>query len=262
MSKILITGSTDGLGKMAAQLLMEQGHEVVLHARNIQRAADVLKVIPGTLKVVVGDLSRVAEIKAVAEQVNQLGHFDAIIHNAAIGYRESRRIETIDSLCHIFAINTLAPYILTALIDKPKRLIYLSSGMHFSADTKLYDLNWMRRAWNGAAAYAESKFHNVLLAFAVARLFPDILVNAVEPGWVATKMGGPDAPDDLDAAPRTQAWLATSNEPEALVSGQYFYHLQQRLPNPDTRDINKQEHLLEYCAKISGVYLNNGRRVI
>ncbi|CEG58872.1 SDR family NAD(P)-dependent oxidoreductase [Legionella fallonii] len=260
MSKILITGSTDGLGKMAAQLLIEQGHKVVLHARNIQRAAEVANALPGAQKVVIGDLSRIMEIKAVAEQANQLGHFDAIIHNAAIGYREPHRVETKDGLCHVFAINTLAPYILTALIDKPKRLVYLSSGMHYNADTSLYDLNWMRREWNGAEAYAETKFHNTLLAFAVARLCPEVLSNAVEPGWVATKMGGPEAPDDLDAAPRTQIWLATSNEPEALVSGQYFYHLQPRLPNPDARDIRKQEHFLEYCAEISGVYLNNVRR--
>jgi NAD(P)-dependent dehydrogenase (short-subunit alcohol dehydrogenase family) len=122
----------------------------------------------------------------------------------------------------VFAINTLAPYVLTALITKPKRLVYLSSGMHHGANTNLDDLLWIKRRWNGAAAYAETKFHDVLLAFALARLFPNLLSNALEPGWVPTKMGGPGAPDDLDAAPKTQVWLATSNDRAALVSGNIF----------------------------------------
>ena len=64
----------------------------------------------------------------------------------------------------MFAINTLAPYLLTALIDRPKRLVYLSSGMHRSGDLSLEDLTWERRPWQGAAAYADSKLHDVLLA--------------------------------------------------------------------------------------------------
>lgn len=132
MSRIFVTGSSDGLGQMAARLLVADGHKVVLHARNQKRANEALSHVPGAEAVVIGDLSSIAETKHVAEQVNALGVFDAVIHNAGIGYRESRRIETIDGLSHLFAINSLAPYILTCLINKPKRLVYTSSGMHRS----------------------------------------------------------------------------------------------------------------------------------
>ena len=119
-------------------------------------------------------------------------------------------------------MNTLAPYVLTALVERPKRLVYMSSGMHRGADASLADVDWRKRRWQGAEAYAESKLHDVLLAFAVARRWPSVLSNAVNPGWVPTKMGGPGAPDDLDEGARTQAWLATSDEAAARVSGRYF----------------------------------------
>jgi NAD(P)-dependent dehydrogenase (short-subunit alcohol dehydrogenase family) len=255
VARVFITGSSDGLGKMAVELLIKQGHQVVLHGRNEKRAKEALEAVPKAEAAVVGDLGGLAQTRALADQVNALGKFDAIIHNAGVGYREPKRLETEDGLPQVFAINTLAPYILTALIAKPKRLVYLSSGMHHGANTSIEDLLWTKRLWNGSAAYAETKFHDVLLAFAVARLFPGILSNALEPGWVPTKMGGPGAPDDLSAAPRTQAWLATSNDPAALVSGQYFYHQRLKAPNPAARDVRKQQDLLDQCARISGVSL-------
>ena len=255
MARVLITGSTDGLGRMAAELLIEQGHKVVLHGRNEQRAGEALRAMPGAETAVIGDLASIAQTIAVADQANRLGAFDAVIHNAGVGYREPRRNATEDGLPQVFAVNTLAPYILTARIKRPKRLVYLSSGMHHRANTGLDDLDWTKRRWQGAEAYAESKFHDVLLAFAVARLFPDVLSNALEPGWVATKMGGPGAPGDLSAAPTTQVWLATSNDAAARVSGQYFYHRKLLAPNPAARDVKKQDQLLEVCRQFSGIAL-------
>lgn len=255
MSRIFITGSADGLGRMAAQLLVAAGHEVVLHARNAARVADALANVNGASDAIAGDLANLRECRAIAERANALGPFDAVIHNAAIGYQESRRTLTEDGLPRVFAINALAPYVLTALMHKPQRLVYLSSGMHEGADPGLDDLAWAHREWNGSRAYAQSKLHDTILAFAVARLWPHVKSNAVTPGWVATKMGGTGAPDDLAAAPKTQVWLATSNDRTALVSGRYFYHMRQRAADPAARDRDVQQRLLAECARLSGIEL-------
>jgi NAD(P)-dependent dehydrogenase (short-subunit alcohol dehydrogenase family) len=253
MARILVTGSADGLGQMAARLMVADKHRVVLHARNGERASAALAAVPGAETAVVGDLSSIRETRDVADQVNGLGAFDAIIHNAAVGYRERRRVETVDGLPLVFAVNTLSTYILTALINKPKRLIYLSSGMHRQGDSSLRDLLWKERRWDGTSAYSDTKLHDVLIAFAVARKWPDVLSNALEPGWVATKMGGPGAPDDLEAAPKTQVWLATSNERAAEVTGQYFYHMKRRAYEPAAASATIQDRLLAECARLSGI---------
>lgn len=252
MSRIFVSGSSTGLGLMAGELLVKQGHQVVLHARNAARAADTKRALPAAEAIVEGDLDTVAGAKAVAARVNELGRFDAVIHNAAVGYREGHHL-TADGLPHVFAINTLAAYILTALIERPHRLIYLSSGMHHHADANLDDILWKKRRWNGSNAYAESKLHDTMLAFAVARRWPDVLSNSLEPGWVPTKMGGAGAPDDMDQAHLTQAWLAVGDEPEAKVTGRYFFHLRPLAPNPKAKDAVLQDRLIEICAELSGV---------
>jgi NAD(P)-dependent dehydrogenase (short-subunit alcohol dehydrogenase family) len=253
MARIFVTGSADGLGQMAARRMVDDGHRVVLHARSEQRVSEALAAVPGAETAVAGDLSSIDACRQIAAEINDLGAFDAIIHNAAVGYREGRRITTVDGLAQVFAINTLAPYILSALIRKPRRLVYLSSGLHRSGDASLKDLNWTERPWNGLNAYSDSKLHDAILAFAVARKWPAVLSNALEPGWVATKMGGASAPDDLDAGAETQVWLATSDDAQAAVSGQYFYHQKRRDSHPATRDEKVQDRLLAECARISGI---------
>jgi NAD(P)-dependent dehydrogenase (short-subunit alcohol dehydrogenase family) len=255
MARILITGSTDGLGLMAAELLADSGHRVVLHARNEQRATAARTHLPAAEHVVVGDLESIEGMRLVAEQAIALGHLDAVIHNAGVGYREPRRRETIDGLSHVFAINVLAPYLLTALITQPNRLVYLSSGMHRGGDPDLSDLQWVKRGWDGAQAYSDSKLFDVVLAFAVARRWSGVLSNALEPGWVPTKMGGPSAPDDLSLAPVTQVWLAVSDDPAATVTGGYFYHQRPRDVHPAAHSLDVQNGLLDRCADITGVVL-------
>jgi NAD(P)-dependent dehydrogenase (short-subunit alcohol dehydrogenase family) len=255
MARIFITGSADGLGRMAAKLLIEQGHRVVLHARSQARADETQRNVPEAEAVAIGDLGTIAQTRKVAEQVNALGAFDAVIHNAAVGYKEPKRIETEDGLSHVFAVNTMAPYILTALITKPKRLVYLSSMLHQNGDPSLEDLIWKTRAWDGEQAYSDTKLHDVLLAFGIARRWPGVLSNAVEPGWVPTKMGGAEATDDLDEAHRTQVWLAASDRPEALVTGEYFYHLRKKGTLPAAHDVARQDLLLATCERLSGIAL-------
>ena len=254
MSRVFISGSSTGLGLMAAELLVQQGHQVVLHARNAARAEEARLALPRAEAVVEGDLDTIAGAKAVAEGVNELGRLDAVIHNAAVGYRENHRL-TKDGLPHVFAINTLSAYILTALIERPKRLIYLSSGMHHHADANLDDILWKRRRWDGSTAYAESKLHDAMLAFAVARRWVDVLANSLEPGWVPTKMGGSGAPDDMEQAHLTQVWLASGSDPKSQVTGKYFYHLKRMEPNPQAHDPTLQDRLVRICGEISGVTL-------
>ncbi len=254
MSRIFISGSSTGLGLMAGELLVAQGHQVVLHARNADRADAARRALPKAEAVVIGDIETIAGAKALAARVNELGRFDTVIHNAAVGYREGHRL-TADGLPHVFAINTLSAYILTALIEKPKRLVYLSSGMHHHADANLDDILWRERRWSGSDAYAESKLHDAMLAFAIARRWPDVPSNALEPGWVPTRMGGPGAPDDMDQAHRTQVWLAASDESKALVTGRYFYHLRPLTPSPQAKDIVLQNRLIAICEELSKVHV-------
>lgn len=254
MARILVTGSADGLGFMAGERLAREGHRVVLHARSASRAEETRRKLPAAEHVVVGDVETIAATRDVAAQVNALGPVDAVIHNVAIGYSLPQRRETADGLERHFAINTLAPYVLTALVPAA-RLVYLSSGMHHGGRPDLDDVQWTKRRWSGSGAYSDTKLQDLWLAFGIARRWPDVRANAVEPGWVATKMGGAGAPDDLEEGAVTQAWLATSDAPAATATGGYFYHRRPREPLAAARDPRLQDELLALCARLSGVPL-------
>jgi NAD(P)-dependent dehydrogenase (short-subunit alcohol dehydrogenase family) len=254
VSRIFITGSTDGLGRAAAGVLMGEGHEVVLHARSPARAAALSDLAPRAAGVVIGDLASGAQTRALADQVNGIGPMDAVIHNAGV-FLEPSRAATADGHAKTLAVNTLAPYLLTALIDRPARLIYLSSGLHYAAAGPLADIDWTRRPWSATQAYSESKLHVTVLALTLARAWPDVLSNAVDPGWVPTKMGGPSATGDLEEGHRTQTWLAVSTDPAATVSGGYWYHQQRQDPAPQARDPAFQDQLMDQLAALTGVTL-------
>lgn len=255
MARIFITGSADGLGLGLGRRLRTDGHDVVLHARNSQRADDTRKAAPGVEQVLVGDLASMAATLDVATQAERAGPFDAIVHNAGIGYTARRRVETADGLEKHFAVNVLAPYLLTALITRPGRLIYLSSGMHHGGRAVLDDPQWTSRRWSGSGAYSDTKLWDVVLAFAVARRWPGVHANAVDPGWIATRMGGAGAPGRIDEGTRTQAWLAVSDDPAAEVTGRYFAGMREERPAAATTRPELQGELLDYCAGLSGTLL-------
>jgi len=254
MARIFITGSTDGLGRAAAEALIEGGHHVVLHARSPGRAASLDDLAPRSAGVVIGDLSRATDTRHIANQVNAIGRMDAVIHNAG-AYATNGRSPTPEGHPTITAVNALAPYVLTALMERPRRLVYLSSGMHRSFSNSLRDIDWNERRWSSSQAYSDSKLYVTTLAFAVARRWPDVLSNAVNPGWVATKMGGPGAPDDFEEGYRTQTWLAVSDDRAATVSGRYWHH---RRTQPSAREVEDpvfQHQLSARLAEITGVSL-------
>lgn len=254
MRRVFITGSTTGLGLAAARQLIAEGHAVVLHARSTARAAAFDELAPRSAGVVIGDLARLDEMRSVARQVNRIGRMDAVIHNAGL-YDERSRGNTPEGHPNILAVNTLAPYVLTALIERPHRLVYLSSSMHYGGRVALGDLDWNERRWDRDGAYSDSKLHVTALAFAVARYWPDVLSNAVDPGWVPTRLGGRGAPDDLALGHVTQTWLAVSDDPAAQVSGAYWYHGQQQEPAAAARDPAFQDRLIAALAKMTGVAL-------
>jgi len=240
MAKIFITGSADGLGLLSAKSLMSQGHEVVLHARNEERKQETLENFPESQIVLTGDLSNTEETKRLADEVNRLGHFDTIIHNAGV-YQAPGKL--------ILEVNTLAPYTLTSLISKPGRLIYLSSNMHMSGSP---NLEYFGKD-SDKISYSDSKLHVLMLAKAVARKWERVFSNAVDPGWVPTKMGGKGAPGDLEKGYQTQVWLAVSNDEKALVSGRYFHHQKENQYHPAADDTDLQDQFLAACAEITGV---------
>jgi NAD(P)-dependent dehydrogenase (short-subunit alcohol dehydrogenase family) len=252
--RIFITGSTDGLGRAAAGVLMGEGHEVVLHARTRERAAALTDLAADAAGVVIGDLSSAAETRSLADQVNEIGRMDVVIHNAGV-FLEPSRSATAEGHARTLAVNTLAPYLLTALISRPDRLIYLTSGLHHAAAGSLRDIDWTRRSWDAAQAYAESKLHITALALSLARAWPEVLSNAVDPGWVPTKMGGPAATGDLQLGYLTQTWLAVSNDDAATVSGGYWYHRQRQEPTAQARDPAFQVQLMNRLAELTGVAL-------
>lgn len=220
--KIFITGSTTGLGLLAGQMLLKQGHEVVFHARN--KNSDMKE----KALYVIGDFSKLDEVKSVAEQANALGPFDVIIHNAGVYTASSE---------DLFAVNVLAPYVLCQLMAAPKRMVFMSSGMHLDGALNLDQHK---------CSYSDTKLFDLMLAKWFGRLHPETLSNAVDPGWVPTRMGGAGAPDDLKKGAETQVWLSVSHDPKALVSGRYFHHLEQRKSNPIADSINAQNDLIQY----------------
>jgi NAD(P)-dependent dehydrogenase (short-subunit alcohol dehydrogenase family) len=239
MAHVFITGSAAGLGRLAAESLLDDGHDVIVHARADGRLDTMRDLVARGASTVVGDLADPEQTRDVARQVNGLGPVDTVIHNAGVLSGPS-----------VLPVNVVAPYLLTVLIPGPKRLVYLTSGMHRGGRARLTGMDWTGRHQTGS--YSDSKLFVTALALAVARHWPDVLSNAVDPGWVPTRMGGRGAPDDLTLGHRTQEWLAVSDDPDALTTGGYWYHQARFEPHPACRDTRFQDELLEALARHAG----------
>ncbi|GAA1431601.1 SDR family NAD(P)-dependent oxidoreductase [Microlunatus lacustris] len=254
MARVLVTGSSDGIGRQTARDLVAGGHRVLLHARSEERAEQARAAVPGAADVLVGDLASFASTRALAETASALGRLDAVVHNAGVGSQDERRL-TEDGHELVFQVNVLAPYLLTASVPAPRRLVHLTSGLQAQGGPHLDDLDFAGRPWNGMQAYSDSKFWDVVLALAVARRWPGTLSNAVDPGWIKTRMGGAGATDELPAGADTPVWLATSDDPEAQVTGRYLNRRRVREPHPAATDVDLQERFLAAAARLTGVAL-------
>ncbi|MEV0894108.1 SDR family NAD(P)-dependent oxidoreductase [Promicromonospora sp. NPDC050262] len=241
MSRILVTGSADGLGRLAADALLAQGHDVVVHARNPGRAETLRPLVDRGARLVVGDLAERDDVCGLAGALADDAPLDAVIHNAGVWSGRA-----------VMPVNVVAPYLLTALLPRPRRLVYLSSGSHYSGRPVLDGVDWQGRT---PGSYGDSKLFVTALVAAVARLRPGVLSNAVDPGWVPTRMGGAGAPDDLELGHRTQEWLVTSDDPEALTTGGYWYHQERQQPHGAALDVAFQDRLLAALAQETGTPL-------
>ncbi|TKA27548.1 hypothetical protein B0A50_04378 [Salinomyces thailandicus] len=256
MARILITGSSDGIGQAAAKLLTEQGHTVFLHARSQARASQAQKAVPGAEGVIVGDISTIAGSKELAERANKAGPWDTVVHNAGLGPSNSDT-KTPDGFQSTFAVNSLAPYILTALMDKPKRLLYVSSGLHQGGDDSLKDITWTERPFAAFQAYNDSKLHNVMLANAVSRKYQHVQSCSLDPGWVQTKLGGGGAPGKTDLPAIAIAAFASGNDdPAGGKSGLYLGVGGPKAPHQAALDTGKQDQLIRIYEEASGLKLS------
>ncbi|KAF5987596.1 putative beta-glucosidase [Fusarium bulbicola] len=257
MARILITGSADGLGLEAARQLVKRNHTVYLHARNAQRAAEAKEKCPGAAGAFAADLTLVSETKRLAEEVNAVGTFDAIIHNAGLLAGPFRKTPDTGIPAQT-AVNVLAPYILTCLLTPPKRLIYIASQLHAQADTSVKDIFWLERGesqFQDFPAYCDSKLHVILLANAVARCFKNTSVVSVHPGWVATKLGGEDGPDKLEDGVDTYVMLAEGDYDQGLT-GKYFEPKRKLAePTPQCSEVELQERVVNACQSLVGLKL-------
>ena len=237
MSLVLVTGASTGLGLATARALLDDGHEVVLHARRLERVedADVLDRASGA---VAADLADLDSVVRLAGELDATWAFDAVVHNAGV-------ISGPD----VVPVNVVAPYVLAALLRRPATSVVLSSSMHRSGSADLAT-DWAR------ASYSDSKLWVTALTLALAARRPDEAWHAVDPGWVPTRMGGAGAPDDLEEGHRTQAWLATAAHDEVEPrTGGYWHHRVASRPHPATLDPAFQDDLLGRLESRTGIAL-------
>jgi len=253
MAKIFITGSSDGIGQAGAKLLADQGHKVYLHARNSERAKQAHEAVPKAQGVIIGDLSTIAGTRALAAEAEKAGPWDTVVHNAGLG-PGNKDNRTEDGFQSTFAVNSLGPYVLTALMSRPKRLLYLSSSLHNGGSDDFEDITWAKRRFQAMQAYSDSKLHDSIFANAVARYWPDVQSCSMDPGWIKTKMGGGGAPGVTSTPAKAMAEYAIGES--GIVgerTGVYFNPQGAKTPHKATGSTAKQDEFVKICEKLSGI---------
>ena len=199
---VLVTGGTGGIGRATALGLAEMGAHLAITGRDRGRAEaaarEIQAVTGGQVEVFVADLSTQAEVRRLAGEVLQcLSRIDVLVNNAG-GYWNTRHV-TADGLERTFALNHLAPFLLTGLLlnrlkhSAPARVVTVSSSAHATGRIDFGDLQG-GRSYSGARAYSQSKLANVLFTHELARRLPTTCVtaNALHPGVVRTAFGAED----------------------------------------------------------------------
>ena len=247
MTTICLTGSTDGIGLVAARTLLAEGHRVLVHARSEERGRPVVDALTGDVDLVVGDLASLAEVRALGERLRQ-EPLDVLAHNAGVWVRDSTPSLTVDGFETTFGVNVLAPHLLTSLVagHLAGRLLWLGSGMAGSGRPKPTALGGTREP---RQAYADSKACDVALAVGWGRRL-GLPSAAVDPGWVRTKLASAGAPGAVEDGADTLAWCCTQ---APLEQAPYW---KDRAPTPvpgRLRDAGLQDALLEQCDRLAGI---------
>ncbi len=274
---VLITGASDGIGKITALRLAEMGATIVGIGRNPEKCAIVANEIrskTGNMQVdfLVADLSSQAAVhKLVREYESAYPRLDVLINNA--GAFMIRRQKSLDGIEMTLALNHLGYFLLTNLLmdrlasSTPSRVVVVASGAHFDGRMRFDDLQF-NHGYNGWSAYAQSKLANLLFAYELSRRTGDtgITVNALHPGFVASKfaqnngslirLGMKLVTRFIAISPeqgaRTNIYLASSPEVEG-VSGKYFVDCVPRRSSPQSYDEAAAKRLWEISEKMVGL---------
>lgn len=249
MATICITGCTDGIGLAAARVLLGEGHRVLVHARSTERGLPVLAGLKGDAVLVTGELSSLASTRHLAEQLREHGPLDALVHNAGVWLRGDGPSVTEDGFETTFAVNVLAPHLLTSLLADllTDRLLWLGSGLAASGRPKPTALGASREP---RQAYADSKACDVALAIGWGRRLTGITSAAVDPGWVKSKLAGAGAPGSAEQGADTLAWCCTTGQ---LATASYWKDRAPAQVPGRLRDAGLQDALLGQCDRLAGL---------
>jgi len=270
----LVTGATDGIGKVSARVLAEMGAKVIIVGRNPEKSAAVLtelKSVSGNenIDLLLADLAFMQEVRDLAEQViSRYDRLDVLLNNAG-GYFAKHEI-TSDGLEMTFALNHMSYFLLTNKLmgllksSVPARIVNVSSDAHYGVDIEFDNLNGEQdyKAWK---AYQKSKLANVLFTYELLKKVPaDITVNCLHPGFVATNFGNNNggfvspvlkiakriSAIDPEEGAKTSIFLCSSPEIEE-VSGKYFFKCQPKTSSRESRNMDTAKRLWQISSDIA-----------